>query len=87
MIDHKQSVEEHALAVAEREKREQEKRARRIGKDILWHIATMAEVEGEDAANDFFSPTVVRTRAVMLGVREEFLWLTEEVVRQGRNHD
>ena len=86
-IDHKQSVEEHALAVAEKERKEHAAYARRIGRRILSGIATLTEAEGTVVAEVFFSPTVVRTRAKLLGVREEFLYLTEEIVAEGREHD
>lgn len=87
MINHKQTVAEHALAVAERERKDREAHARRVAKRILRAIETMADVRGPDAADEFFPPTVVHTRAKLEGVQEEFLELVEEIVAAGRNHD
>ncbi len=84
MINHKQGVAEHALAVAEKERKERANHARRVGRAILRDIAAVVEASGSDEASAFFSPTVVRTRAKCKGVREEFLWLTEEIVQKGR---
>ena len=87
MINHKQSVAEHALAVVERERREQIRHARRVGRSILREIAIMGETDGEDAANIFFNPTVIRTRARIHGVLDKFLWITESIIEQGRKYD
>jgi len=87
MIDHKQSVAEHVLAVAERERKERESHARRVAKRILRAIGDMAFASGPDAADGFFPSTVVRTRAKLEGVQEEFLQLVEDIVSAGREHD
>ncbi len=88
MINHKQSVAEHAALIAEGERREQARHARRVGKVILREIEDMVLYTGSrDEADAYFNPTVVRTRAKVHGVVEELLHLTEEVVEQGRNHD
>jgi hypothetical protein len=87
MINHKQSVAEHALAVAERERKDKANYARWMGRAILKDFSRMVETDGLDAANAFFTPTLVQTRAKVLGVQKEFLYLTEEIVEQGRNHD
>lgn len=87
MINHKQSVEEHALEVKRQEDLAARRYARKVARGILRDIAIMAEVDGEDAANEFFSPTIVRTRARIGGVQESLLWLAEKVVAEGRNHD
>lgn len=87
MINHKQSVAEHALAVAEKEQREREAHARRVAKRILRAIGDMAYASGPDAADEFFPSTVVRTRAKLEGVQEEFLQMVEDIVSAGREHD
>jgi len=87
MIDHKQSVAEHVLEVEKRERLAEMRLARQVAKGILREIAIMGEADGEDTADAFFSPTVVRTRAKVRGVQERLLYLVEETVEQGRKHD
>ena len=85
-IDHKQSVAEHVLEAQRQERLAEMRLARRVARGILREITVMGEADGEDTADSFFSPTVVRTRAKVRGVQERLLYLVEEIVEQGRKH-
>ena len=87
MINHKKSVAEHVLEAQKQERLAEIRLARRVARSILRDIAIMGEADGEDTADAFFSPTVVRTRAKVRGVQERLLYLVEEIVEQGRKHD
>jgi len=87
MINHKKTVAEHRLEVERQEELAAKRLARRVARGILKDIAVMVEADGEDIAEAFFNPTVVRTRAVVRGVQEHLLHLTEEIVARGREHD
>lgn len=87
MIDHKQSVAEHRLEAERQADLAGKRHARRVGRAILRDVFAMTEEDGEDAANEFFSPTIIQTRGRISGVQERFLYLTEEIVAEGRKHD
>lgn len=87
MIDHKQSVAEHRLEAERQEELAAKRLARRVGRAILRAMHIMAEEFGEDTANYFFTPVAVRARAKIAGVQKELLYLVEETVTKGREHD